>query len=196
MVAVFFCGIPVSNAAENNPTKVVLLISEQNISGQEHAWWVGQIDLSSTESVIASKLTAEGFVIVDPQALSGLLEQDAAFRLVPPSEKSSLKLASLANADYVVVGKAVATAGGNVPQSNMLSCYANTSAKLLRVKDGSVVAYVRARGNSAHLDVVSGGDEALQQAAEDISLQLIEQLKKTAGAVPSGAVNMTGEGKQ
>jgi hypothetical protein len=81
----------------------------------------------------------------------------------------------------VLLGKAVASSGGNVPQSNMRSCFANITAKLIRVKDGKVIAYLDASGNTVHMDVITGGKEALTNAAEDLATKVTEALKKEGG---------------
>ena len=120
--------------------KVILLIAEQNIEGPQKAWWASEIDLSTTEAAIATKLIEEGY--------------------------------------DVILGKAIASSGGNVPQSNMKSCYGNITAKLIRAKDGKVIAYLDAAGNSAHPDLISGGREALSRAAESLALKIIDALNK------------------
>lgn len=169
------CGL---NFAEDTKAKVILLISEQNIAGPQRAWWASEIDLSTTEATIAQKLIEQGYEVLEPSNLVKVIRQDRAFRLLNLSEGKSVKLGNLAKAKYVVLGKAVASAGGNIPQSNMRSCFANLTAKLIRVKDGKVIAYVDASGNSAHMDVVSGGKEALINAASDLAQKLIDALNK------------------
>lgn len=158
--------------------KLVLFISEQNIEGPQRAWWASEIDLSVTESRLAQKIIDAGYSVIEPGNLSEALKQDKAFRVVDLSEEKSLRLANLSKADFVVLGKAVASSGGNVPRSNMRSCFANLSAKVIRVKDSKIIAYLDASGNSAHLDAVTGGKEALVNAAEELSIKLIEALNK------------------
>jgi len=85
-------------------------------------------------------------------------------------------MASLANADYVILGKAVASSGGNVPHSSMRSCFANLTAKLINVKSRKVVAYLDASGSSAHMDVITGGREALVSAGSQLAAKIIEKL--------------------
>jgi hypothetical protein len=160
------------------PKKIILLISEQNISGPQRAWWASEVDLSVTESTIAKKLIENGYTILEPSFLNKIIKQDKAFRMVNISEEKSKKLASLAKADYVILGKAIASAGSNVPQSNMRSCFANITAKVIRVKDGKVIAYLDASGNSVHLDVITGGREALSNAGEVMATKIIEALSK------------------
>ncbi|MGE5197868.1 MAG: hypothetical protein ACM3IL_05115 [Deltaproteobacteria bacterium] len=166
-----------SFAADTKP-KIILLISEQNIEGPQHAWWASEIDLSTTESYLAQKLIEQGYEVLEPSALSNTIKQDKAFRILNLSESESVKLGNLSRADYVVLGKAIASAGGTVPQSNMRSCFANITAKLIRVKDGKVVAYLDSAGNSAHMDVVTGGREALASAAAALSAKLTGALAK------------------
>jgi hypothetical protein len=157
-------------------SKIILLISEQNISGPKSAWWASEVDLSATEAIIANKLIQSGFEIVEPQKLEGVIKKERAFRRIDLAEKDSIKLANLGKAEYLLLGKAVASAGGRVPQSNMYSCFANLTAKLVRVKDGKVLAYLEAAGSSAHLDVISGGREALVKASRDLAPKIIAAL--------------------
>jgi len=159
-------------------SKIIMLISEQNIEGPQRAWWASEIDLSATEAALADKLITQGFEIIEPSSLSKVIRQEPAFRMVNLSEGSSLKLGSLSKADYLVLGKAVASSGANVPQSSMHSCFANITAKLISVKDGKVVAYLDAAGNSAHMDVITGGREALVNAAGTLAAKLIDVLNK------------------
>jgi len=164
-------------AAENKQS-IILLIAEQNIEGPQRAWWASEVDLSTTEARITSKLTAEGYTILEPAVMADTLKKEPAFRQVNLSEQDSIKLGNLSQADYVIIGKAVASAGGNVPQSTMRSCFANLTAKLINVKEKKVAAYLEASGNSVHLDVITGGKEALGNAADDLAQKLIEALKK------------------
>jgi hypothetical protein len=162
--------------AQAPAARIVLLISEQNIDSPRQAWWASEVDLSAAEAAIATKLLDSGFEIIEPGSMSDVIEQDKAFRMVNLSDKTSIKMASMAKADYVILGKAVASAGGKVPQSNMRSCFANLTAKLINVKTGRIVAYLDAAGNSAHMDVISGGREALVSAGQNIAAKIADKL--------------------
>ena len=161
--------------------KIILLIAEQNIEGPQRAWWASEIDLSTTEAAVARNLIAQGYEIIEPSTVTNAITQDKAFRLVDIDQGTSVKLGSITRADYVILGKAIASAGGRVPQSSMISCFANVTAKLIRVKDGKVIAYTDAAGNSAHLDVVSGGREALSSAGDDLAAKITAALSKEGG---------------
>jgi hypothetical protein len=181
LVLLLAVALTSSCAKETDSTKVILLISEQNIEGPQRAWWASEIDLSSTEATIASKLIQQGYEILEPSNLNKVIQKKPGFRTIVISEVDSVKLGNLARANFVVLGKAVASAGGNVPQSNMRSCFANLSAKLIRVKDGKVIAYLDAAGSSSHMDVITGGREALIKAGNDLAIKLIDALNKQGG---------------
>lgn len=178
---VFATAFAAENIGKETKTKVILLISEQNIEGPQRAWWASEIDLSTVEAKVATRLIEQGYDVLEPSNLTRVITQDRAFRMVNLSEDKSVKLGSLAGATYVVLGKAIASSGGNVPQSSMRSCFANVTAKLIRVKDGKVVAYLDAAGNSAHMDVITGGREALAHAGEDLASKVITALGKEGG---------------
>lgn len=163
---------------DNPKPKFILMVSEQNIEGPQRNWWASEIDLSVTESTIAQALITEGYEVLEPSVLDKTISRDPAFRVVNLAEQDSVKLGKLAAADYVVLGKAIATSGGNVPQSSMRSCFANITAKVIKISDGKVLAYLDASGNSAHLDVVTGGKEALKSAGADLASKIIGALAK------------------
>lgn len=167
--------------AKETKTKVILLISEQNIGSPQRAWWASEVDLSTCEAAVARKIIAAGFDVLEPSRLNKVIKQDRAFRVVDLSEAKSVKLGNLSKADYVILGKAVASSGSKVPQSSMVSCFANITAKLISVKQGKVIAYLDASGNSAHMDVISGGREALSSAGNDLAGKIIEALSKDGG---------------
>lgn len=182
LISLVFLFFAVSGAlAKDEKTKVILLISEQNISSSQRAWWASEVDLSTSEAAVTKKLIAAGLDVLEPSILNKVIKQDRAFRLVDLSEAKSVKLGNLSKADYVILGKAVASSGSKVPQSSMVSCFANITAKLIRVKQGKVIAYLDASGNSAHMDVISGGREALSNAGEDLGDKIIGALNKDGG---------------
>ncbi|MFH0828159.1 MAG: hypothetical protein V1919_03240 [Candidatus Omnitrophota bacterium] len=165
-------------AQELKKPKFILLIAEQNIESPQKGWWASEVDLSATEVVIARKIIETGWEVLEPEQIEDVVKKNKAFRVLDLSEKDSIKLGNLSQADYVVLGKAIASAGGSVPQSTMRSCFANLSAKLIRVKDRKVIAYLDAAGSSAHLDIISGGREALSSAAAILAPKIIEAVNK------------------
>lgn len=177
----FLSSIFAVSYAQNIKPKIILLIAEQNIESPQRAWWATEIDLSLTETSIAKELIENGYEIIEPSFATKIIKQNKAFRNLDLSEGTSIKLGDLVRADYVVLGKAIASSGSKVPQSSMLSCFANLTAKLIRVKDGKVIAYLDASGSSAHMDVITGGKEALTNAAFDLAAEITEALNKEGG---------------
>lgn len=176
LAVLFFCFSQSPSYAQED--KIIILIAEQNIEGPQRAWWASEIDLSATEATIAQALIDKGYKVIEPQDLNNVIQKERAFRVVAISEDQSVKLGSLSRADYVILGKAVASAGANVPQSKMRSCFANIAAKLIRVKDGEVIAYLDSPGSSAHTDLITGGREALVNAAGGLADKIIAKLAK------------------
>jgi hypothetical protein len=176
--ASFGCAQQPQEAKQEKKTRVILLISEQNIEGPQSAWWASEVDLSTTEARVAGQLLQQGYEVVEPSALNKTIRSKPAYRNVILSESDSVQLGNLSKADYIVVGKAVASSGAQVPSSVMRSCFGNISAKLLRVKDSSVVAYLDASGNTVHMDLITGGKEALSNAASALAVKLIAALEK------------------
>jgi hypothetical protein len=162
--------------AKSDKTTFLLLISEQNIEGPQRAWWMSEIDLSTVESMVAQKLISGGYEVLEPSVASKQVNINKAFKRADLPENDSVTLGRNLKADYVISGKAVASAGGTVPQSTMRSCYANVTAKLIRVSDGKVVAYLNAAGSTVHPDVITGGSEALRSAGEDLANKVISAM--------------------
>lgn len=169
---------PQKEGASRITPKIILLISEQNIESPQHTWWASEIDLSVIETTIAKELIQKNYTVLEPSSVNKVIQKQAAFRKVALSEPEFVSLGKLAKADYVVLGRAIASAGANIPQSNMRSCFANVTAKLIQTRDGSVVGYFDASGNSAHLDVITGGREALIKAGIDLGSKLIAALEQ------------------
>jgi hypothetical protein len=174
----FTFAMPPTAGSDITKPRIILLIAEQNIQGPQRAWWASEIDLSTTETTVAKKLIESGFEVLEPSSLAKVIKQSGAFRIINLSQDKSVELGNLSKADYIILGKAIASSGGKVPHSNMISCFANITAKLIRVKDGKVIVYLDASGSSAHLDTITGGREALNNAAQDLAAKIINALNK------------------
>ena len=175
------CGRAQSPAAKNTKTAFLLMIAEQNIEGPQKAWWMSEIDLSTVESALARKLLESGYDVLEPSVISKEVKISKAFQRADLPAEESVKLGKNLKADYIVLGKAVASAGGNVPQSSMRSCYANVTAKVIKVSDGKVVAYLDAAGSTVHTDVITGGREALANAGQDLAAKVVSAMLKEGG---------------
>ena len=169
-----------SEAKEKKATapSFLLLISEQNIAGPHTRWWMGEIDLSTVEANLAGVLIKKGYKVITPLAVSRIIKREQAFKRVFRNDDLSLKLAKISQADYVIVGKAIASKGPNVVASQMFSCFANATVKLIRVKNGDVLAYLDSSEKTISLDVVSGGKKALAKVGKDLGYKIIKAVSK------------------
>ncbi len=183
MAGVVFAGTVSSDNEISSPATFLLMIKEQNIEGPQQAWWASEIDLSTVEARIAQVLNSYNYKVVDPSQLKRLIESRPAFRTIDINEEDSLELAKLENIDYVVLGKAVASAGGTILNSKMRSCFANVTVKLIRVRDGKIVAYLDATASSPHIDVVTGGMQALAKAGTELAEKIVKVLEQEGGVV-------------
>ncbi len=164
--------------AKEERVGILLLIAEQNIEGPQRAWWASEVDLSTVEAEIAKYLIVHSYKILHPSQLTGILHREKAFRRVSISDEESIRLAKLSRADYIILGKAIASAGNSVPGSNMRSCFANITAKIIRVRDGEIIAYLQSQGKSVHMDVITGGREALVKSARELATRIEDSLEK------------------
>lgn len=79
------------------------------------------------------------------------------------------------------MGKAVASAGSRILDSNMRSCFANVTVKLIRVSDGKIIAYLDATASSPHTDLITGGKQALAKAGIELGEKIIKALSQKGG---------------
>ena len=177
LVLVLMFALPAFSQEEPSG-KVLILISEQNIEGPMVEWWLSEVDLSISEAIIAQNLIDSNYEVIDTSITENIVKKKPAFRKVDLSSQESVELGRKSKVDYVVLGKAVASAEGNVPDSNMISCHATITGKVIRVSDKKVIAYFDGRGSSAHLDVISGGSEALAKAANYVAIKIINALNR------------------
>lgn len=154
----------------------LILVSEQNITGPQKAWWVSLSQLSGVESKLAKALIDNNYKVLDPLELKNILKQNKTFGGVDISEDDSLKLARIKNADYVILGKAIASAGERILGSNMRSCFANIAVKIIRVKDAKTIANLDSSRSSPNANLSNGGKDALAKAADELSKKIINAL--------------------
>ena len=189
LVSICFLGMfPVYAQNKDKPAQAkpkiptfLLLIKEQNIEGPQRVWWSSEIDLSTVEAKLSQALDGYNYKVIEPSELKDTIKSERAFRTVNITEDESIKLAKLKGIDYVVLGKAVASAGSRILDSNMRSCFANVTVKLIRVSDGKVIAYLDTTASSPHTDLITGGKQALAKAGIELGEKIIKALSQKGG---------------
>lgn len=164
--------------------RVLFMIAEQNI-GQEYYvfWWYGKsefkgqhIDVAASETAMKEEFINKGFNVVDISVATGKFEISNAYRIADLTDAGAREFGRKLGAEIVIKGKALAKAGPRTPGSAVGSYVADVTASAIRVDSGSVLASARGHGVSRNISEVTGGTEALEKAARELSGKIIEQI--------------------
>ena len=174
----FFANANAEEAEQSKPhSSVLLLIAEQNVSGDVYYWWgysSKEVNLSVVEPVIYKGLIEAGYEIIDH---SNQLKVDKPFRVTGLGEKDAVIIGKNYGADLVILGKALASKGGKVPGStNMINSNATITGKVIDTHSNKVITYVSGSGDSVHVNPVAAGTEALQHAAQEFTDNMVSSL--------------------
>ena len=134
--------------------------------------------MDSIETVMADNFTNAGFKVVDPQVLKGKLAPRPAFRALDLSTQVARNIAEKSDADLVVVVKGVAKDAYHetIAASGMHSGQANVVARLVRVKDGKVLASSTQHAAQIHIDLDTARLNALTEAARMAAAELTQKI--------------------
>jgi hypothetical protein len=177
--------------------RTLILIAEQNIGHEFIVWWWGathgqQTDLAMTETVLMDKFTEKGFEMIDHQVAAKEIRVTPAYNVTSLSSEQARTLGNQADAEVVIVGKAVARLQGTIG-GGMKSAQADLTARAVRTDNGQVLASVATHAAAVHISDVTAGSEALKKAAADAAEQLtakiLAQYAKETGGTRS--VNIT-----
>jgi len=184
VLCLFLVLIPGSGFTQDKDrpkAKILLLISEQNIQGPSTNWWISGAEMSTIESNLAKLLKDSGYQIISLDAARNIIGRDKAFKVPELPDKEAVLLGRFTKADYAVSGRATASQGSIIAGSNMRPCYADATVKLIRVRNGVVIAALDAIGSSVNTDALLGGKDALSNSAVDLAAKIISNLTKKEG---------------
>jgi hypothetical protein len=182
-----FAIIPHKAFAEEKPS-VLFMIAEQNI-GQEGViyWWswfsssvdivAQQIDLSVAETIFAEDFLNADFDVIDVASVSDKITVSSAYKVADITKSSAIQLAKDVGADIVVKGKVLAKVGPKSSASNVNTYLADITASAFRVSDGLVMGSGRGHGVARHISEVTGGTNAIENAARELSEKLVTQIQ-------------------
>ncbi|MBI3398749.1 MAG: hypothetical protein HY026_05910 [Deltaproteobacteria bacterium] len=185
--------------------RVLFMIAEQNIGQEFIFWWhwwgdvkaVGQqFDMSASETAMKEEFINKGFNIVDISVATGKIDISNAYRIADLTDTGAKEIGRKLGAEIVVKGKALAKAGPRTPGSSVGSYLADITASVIRVDNGAVLASARGHGVSRHISEVTGGTEALERAARELSGKMIDQIsaKWTQEVQAGGLIQITVRG--
>jgi hypothetical protein len=124
-------------------------------------------EMGGIEATVAEVFGGAGFHVVDPAVLRGKLAPKPAFEALDLSTGEARQIAQKSDADYVVVAKGTAQLAyhADLAGANMKSGQGNVVARLVRVRDGKVVASTTQHAAEVHIDADTARLNAINSAA-------------------------------
>ena len=160
--------------------RTMIMIAEQNIGHDWYAWWREgypgqQTDIGVVENIFIDVFTQKGFEFIDHDAAEKNIKVTAAYKTQDLTPDQARTLGNQADADVVIVGKAVAKLYGDVG-GGMKSVQADLSARAIRTDTGQVLASATTHGAAVHITDETAGMEALKKAAKAAADQMVDKI--------------------
>lgn len=182
--------------------RTIVMVAEQNIGHGVYAWWLGahgeQTDISVVENAFMDKFTEKGFEFIDHEIAAKEIKVTGAYRVQDLSVAQAKTLAAQADAEVVIIGKAVAKLYGEIG-GGMKSVQADLSARAVRIDTGQVIASATTHAAAVHISEITAGTEALRKASNQAADEMIEKIlavySKETGGTRSVNITITGLNK-
>lgn len=155
-----------------NP-RVMVMIQEKNI-GQSYGYF--EVDMTSAETAIIDKFMQNGFECVDPTTVKKNLKREQALAALSGDVTAAVAIGHDFGAEVVITGKAVAKVTTGVNLYGMKSCQANLTARAIRTDTGTIIAVARGHGAKPHIDEITGGTMAIEEASKKAADELITKI--------------------
>jgi hypothetical protein len=169
--------------------RIITLIAEQNVGRNFYNYWWGEgrsVDFGVVENLLLDRFRERGFDIVDRTIQSPTIKVTPALRGPDLNDQGAVMLGKQAEAEIVIVGKALARSVGNVAGTAMKSVQANVSFRAIQIDNARVLSAGTEHGAAVHIDEITAGGEALKKAAVRISDKLIDDILKNFQARVGG----------
>ncbi len=182
--------------------RTMVMVAEQNIGHGIYAWWMGahgeQTDISVVENSFMDIFTEKGFEFIDHQVAVKEIKVTGAYRVADLSNAQAKTLGAQAEAEVVIIGKAVAKLQGEIG-GGMKSAQANLTARAVRIDTGQVIATATTHAAAVHVSDITAGTEALKkaanQAAEEMMGKILTVYARETGGTRSINITLTGLNK-
>jgi len=179
--------------------RTMIMIAEQNIGNEWYAWWYGeQTDIGVVENTFMDVFTQKGFEFIDHATAAKEIRVSAAYKTQDLTVEQAKTLGNQANAEVVIVGKALAKLYGDIG-GGMKSVQADLSAKAVRTDTGQVLATATTHGAAVHITDTTAGIEALKKASNQAAEQMVEKIltvySREAGGTRPISITITGLNK-
>ncbi len=182
--------------------RTMILIAEQNVGHEWYAWWWGHrgqtVDMGVVENAFVDVFTQKGFEFIDHDAAAKEIKVTSAYQIQDLSVAQARTLGNQADAEVVIVGKALAKLYGDIG-GGMKSVQADLSVRAIRTDTGQILASATTHGAAVHITDETAGIEALKKAANDAANQMVDKIlavySREAGGTKSVNITITGLNK-
>jgi curli biogenesis system outer membrane secretion channel CsgG len=108
----------------------------------------------------------------------GNISKDEILKAVEGDDLSSKNLGNYLDANFVIVGKAVAKGVAGLGGSLQKSARANVNIRVIDAKTGEILTVESGNATASAIDELSAGVEAIKMASKDIAQKIIKKLSK------------------
>ena len=196
-------GIGILLGQRHKPrTRTMIMIAERNIGHEWYAWWRGyhgqRTDIGVVENAFIDVFTQKGFEFIDHETAAQEIKVTPAYKTRDLTAEQARTLGHQADAEVVIVGKAVSKLHGNIG-GGMKSAQADLSVRAIRTDTGQIIASATTHGAAVHITGETAGIEALKKAANDAARQMAGKIlavySREAGGTRSVNITVIGLNK-
>ncbi|MCP4625681.1 MAG: hypothetical protein GY850_19505 [bacterium] len=131
----------------------------------------------TAETELIKIFQAKGFKVIDPEQKKLVDLRNRLFGEGTGNMEAALQAAMSFKADYLVLGEAAVTSSGPLSGTDLKARYANMSVKIVGSSSGRIFAMEKSAGKTKHIDELTGGNWALEEAARKIGPKVLDQFK-------------------
>lgn len=165
--------------------KILVLISDQNLSDRLPKYWWGQekyFSESSSINALVEPIKTKGFPIIDPHIITQNTRFDPIYDTPDLNDTEAVTLGLGSQAGVVIVGKSVASSGPNIMGKNIRSFKGIVSARAIRTDTGSEIATTMQTSVTTNTDEIAGVRDVLSRAGslagEDLASKIVASWQK------------------
>jgi hypothetical protein len=129
----------------------------------------------TVETEMIKLFQEKGFKVIDPEQKKLVDMRNRLFSQGTGDIRAALQAAMSFKADYLVFGEAAVTSSGPLAGTDLKARYANLSLKIVESSSGRILATEKGQGKTKHIDELTGGNWALEAAAQKVGKQVLDQ---------------------
>lgn len=132
----------------------------------------------AAETRLIRCLRDKGFEVADPDQKKLLDLRNRLLAETSGDVQGATRAVTDLNADYLLVGEAAVTSSGPLGDTDLKARYASITLKVIESRSGRVLAIGSGEGKVKHLDELTGGNWALEEAADKVAKDIVAALEK------------------